>query len=628
MEAIFHSFIKAFGWSIVHSFWQGAIIYALLFLILLAIPKLTPVAKHNLSYLSLCAIFIWFAATFISHFKLPEATPVISFIPLDYELSVISGTGWSFSKIEMLFPFIILIYGIGLFIQSFIFYRGYRLLQKLRKTSLGEVPADWTQIFYKVIAKLDINKKIDFHISTIASVPMVIGYFKPVILFPASLITSLDAEQVEAILIHELTHIRRNDYLLNIVKTVIETVLFFNPFVWLTGRFIRIEREHICDDMVLKYTGQPVKYAETLLQIELEKSRTIPRAAMAAVSKKQHLFNRIKRITTMKTNYMNIKQQLAGVSVLIVAVLCLAWLAPSENLPSNGEKKIQKHSIKTIPHFNPKITLTTDLTDTIIDPKKKKEIKIIVTDPDGKTKEYNSIKGLPDSLKADIGVFEGRDFSFIADSLMLNGKALRKQFKRVFNDTTFLRGQREIAEQFNSPEFKDNMRKTFESFNSPAFKKEMEELKKQFNSEEFKKQFNSEEFKKQQEEIKKQLNSAEFKKQQAELKKMQSELREKLNSKEFKESQRELISRLNSESFSKMPQLFIEGSNYTISGIDSLFVNGGNKGNYRIYLESREKFKRDKELENNKQYQKLKKKFERDVEKLRKKQAENEMNRK
>lgn len=610
MEAIFHSFIRAFGWSIVHSIWQGAIIYALLFLILVSIPKLSAVAKHNLSYLSICAIFTWFVATFISLWQIPLQASGLSYIPLESEYALFTSNGWSFANIEMLFPVIISIYVGGLLVQSFILFKGYRVLQHLRKTNLEEIPEDWVQIFYKVIAKLNINKAIDFHISQIASVPMVIGYFKPVILFPASLITSLDTEQVEAILIHELTHIRRNDYLLNLIKTFIDTVLFFNPFVWLTGRFIRIEREHVCDDMVLKNTGQPIKYAETLLQIELDKSRQIPRAAMAAASKKQYLLDRIKRMTNMKTNYMNVKQQLAGVTIVIAAVFCLAWLAPSKTLEVKKENKNLELSEKPSSVVNPKIAASYDHgIDTII-PKKKSDVKIIVTNPDGQTKEYNSIKALPDSLKADMGMFPGRNFSFIADSLILHSKDLGKGFSGMFTDTAFLRGQREIAEQFNSPEFKLNMKKAFESFNSPEFKKEMGELKKQFNSGEFKKQ---------QDELMKNLNSAEFKKNQA-------ELMATLNSKEFIGNQLKFRSR--------SPEQILKGDNSTIQmegknlflTADSIYLSDDNKKSYRLFFNSREDINREKQLQKNKQYQKLKKKFDRDVEKLRKKQEQTESN--
>ncbi len=407
-----------------------------------------------------------------------------------------------------------------------------------------------------------------------------------------------------------------------------DTVLFFNPFVWLTGRFIKIEREHVCDDMVLKYTGQPVKYAETLLQIEMIKGHPTPQAAMAISGKKQYLFDRIKRMTNMKTNYMNLKQQLAGVTIVIAAVLCLAWLVPSDRTKDKEETKTTGLKAKSPLPVSSKVSVFNKLVnDTIIEPKKKQEVKIIVTDADGKTKEYNSLKALPDSLK-DLGNFHGNSFFFNADSLIINGKALSEQLNGAFNNPEFLKAQKEIAEQFNSPEFKENMKKAFQSFNSPEFKKQQEELMKNFNSEDFKKKqaelmknLKSEGFKKQQEELMKRLNSEDFKKQQAELKKNHAELMAKLNSKEFKESQRALSYGLKYEGLNKFPQVRLEGSDFSISA-DSLYFSGGKTGNYRIFMESQEKSKQEKELENDKHYQKLKKKFEKDVEKLRKKHAE------
>jgi hypothetical protein len=364
--------------------------------------------------------------------------------------------------------------------------------------------------------------------------------------------------------------------------------------------------------MVLRYTGQPVKYAETLLQIELINTERIPQAAMAFAGKKQYLFDRIKRMTNMKTNYMNLKQQLAGVSILIAAFFCLAWLVPSDSIKKKEEIKVTDLKVVTSPPPSPKISVQFEPgNDTIIKPKKKAEVKIIVTDPEGNKQEYNSIKALPDSLKEGLSIFSGKDFPFIADSLRLHGKTLRKQLNGIFNDTAFVWGQKEIAKQFNSPEFKENMKKTFESFNSPEFKKQMDDLKADLNSKEFKKL---------QEELRKNLNSAEFKKNQAELKKQQAELMARLHSKEFKQDQRELISRLKTDALKDMPRIIIDGRDFSISA-DSIFISENNKGNYRIFLDSRDNLKRDKQLENNKQYQKLKKKFEKDVEKLRKKQA-------
>ena len=93
--------------------------------------------------------------------------------------------------------------------------------------------------------------------SAIAEVPVVIGYLKPVILIPAGLLANLPVDQVEAILLHELAHIRRADYLVNLLQTMVESLLFYHPAVWWISHVIRTEREHCCDDFVLARDTDP-----------------------------------------------------------------------------------------------------------------------------------------------------------------------------------------------------------------------------------------------------------------------------------------------------------------------------------------------------------------------------------
>ena len=93
-------------------------------------------------------------------------------------------------------------------------------------------------------------------------VPTVIGWLRPVVLMPASALSGMGPQQLEAILAHELAHIRRHDYLVNLLQTVVETLLFYHPAVWwLSGR-IRVERENCCDDLAVSLCGDPYAYAE------------------------------------------------------------------------------------------------------------------------------------------------------------------------------------------------------------------------------------------------------------------------------------------------------------------------------------------------------------------------------
>jgi bla regulator protein BlaR1 len=148
------------------------------------------------------------------------------------------------------------------------------------------------------------------------------------VLFPIAFASQLEMAHVEAILIHEMAHIRRNDFLLNIIKTVMETILFFNPFTWLCSSLIEREREHACDDLVVQKTHTPLTYAHALLQIELITEKQTPVLTLAASGNHHNLYQRIKRITDMKTTYNTAKQQLLAITLTVLTLVTLAWINP------------------------------------------------------------------------------------------------------------------------------------------------------------------------------------------------------------------------------------------------------------------------------------------------------------
>ncbi|WP_316822503.1 M56 family metallopeptidase [Pedobacter gandavensis] len=545
MEAIVNNLIKATGWSIFHSLWQGAIIYGLLFLIVIAFPKLRSRLKHNLAYGALCLTFICFCITFFSIFKLPQAYGtqqaaelLISESYYEYLNNIPQNIS---TRAEQLFPYLVGIYGVGLLFQLFILLAGYQKMQQLKNSVHETVPLAWATIFQEMSSKLNLQREIGFYLSDKVNVPLVLGYFKPIVLFPIALAAQLDLKQVEAILIHELSHIRRNDYLLNLIKTGIETILFFNPFIWLSGRFINIEREHACDDLVVQLTGTPVTYAHALLKLEILKDKSAPTLSMAATGKNQHLYQRIKRITDMKTNYMNAKQQFFAITLTIITVISLAWVKPSKAEKINAVLatehadmeiagvglKFKRQEIVASKPAKAIITQTADTTK-----RKKSPNVIVVKNHKGQQSYY-----YPDSLGA--GIFMP-DSATQASLAFLSSPEWKKQQEIILANAV------EIRKKFNSPEWKkqrENIRANAEEvrkqFDSPEWKKQQENILA--NAEEIRKRFNSPEWKKQQEDIRikaeefrKQFDSPEWKKQQEEIRKNAAATSAYYNSPEFR----------------------------------------------------------------------------------------------
>lgn len=359
MEALLNNLIQATGWSILHSLWQAALVYALLLPSQMRIFRLKAKLKYNLAFAANTIIFICFIATFLSVFKWPAAQQSVSTMQVITDTNLLSHSFLSAILVpyaEKIFPFLVLLYGIGLLIQSVIVFKGYNKIQSLKRAARISIPEEWNLLFEALTKKLNISKHVSFHLSNHVNVPLVIGFFKPVVLFPVALVAQMEMKHIEAILIHELSHIRRNDYLFNLVRTLIETILFFNPFVWLTGRFIDIEREHACDDLVVDLTNTPLTYAHALLQLELLADQSSPVFALAATGKNQHLYQRIKRITAMKTNYMNSKQKLFAVALTLTTIISLAWINPARSDQQLKRSKLSKDTAL----LSPSVQLPTD----------------------------------------------------------------------------------------------------------------------------------------------------------------------------------------------------------------------------------------------------------------------------
>jgi bla regulator protein blaR1 len=164
----------------------------------------------------------------------------------------------------------------------------------LKTNGLQPINDNLLVIFNELMMKMGISRKVEIFESNQTFSPIVIGNLKPYILLPISLATNLNIRQLEAILAHELAHIKRYDFLINIIQTFIEILFFFNPSVWWISQQIRQEREHCCDDLSLSITGDKMLLVSALSQIESYRNNNP--YSMAFGKKKMPLLNRVKRI--------------------------------------------------------------------------------------------------------------------------------------------------------------------------------------------------------------------------------------------------------------------------------------------------------------------------------------------
>ncbi|NLU95577.1 M56 family metallopeptidase [Chitinophaga sp. Ak27] len=344
-------FVRALGWTILHSMWQACFIYACLRIVFKLWPQAGAKIKYNLSLLSLSGIFTWFLATLFMHIqRITEAreaaAQMVDTVYITTPNPVVYHSQeplvWLLPNLEGYFPFLVTLYVAGMTIMTIKLLSDLFHLQRIRTTHIESMGNAWDKHLDKLTARLQIPRKVKVLISQHVQVPVMLGFLKPLILLPIAMVNNLSEEQLEAVLLHELAHIKRNDYLLNIFQSIVETILFFNPFIWLISKAIRIEREHCCDDLVIASTVQPLQYAHALVALE-EYRLTANRLTMAAANSKQHLFHRIKRIMEMKTKNLNYSQKFLAVLIIATGLVSIAWFNPAKG----KEHKTAEHPADT-----------------------------------------------------------------------------------------------------------------------------------------------------------------------------------------------------------------------------------------------------------------------------------------
>ena len=230
--------------------------------------------------------------------------------------------------------------------------------------------------------QLGIAQTVLLRLSTRVAVPLVIGALRPLILLPASMVEELGPEGLEAILLHELAHISRADFLINIFQSLIETLLFFNPFVWRISAAIRREREHCCDDLVIAQTHQPLAYARALTSLAQQQRLAAPAIALAATGQKPLLLNRIKRIIEMKNHPLRYGHIIAACSLAaIIITVSIVYFSPS--FAQQGKKRVRTKT-------DQQNTVTTTRSRT----------SIVIVDSNGVRHEYSSLDEMPPAEKA------------------------------------------------------------------------------------------------------------------------------------------------------------------------------------------------------------------------------------
>lgn len=354
MEYFIHNIseelLYALGWTVVHSLWQAMLVAIIMAIISLGLQKQTARVRYLAANAGLLSVLAMAVITFnqlyagVKESGLEEilliAAPTTAIVPT--ETTLLQEIALSFSTyFNAHLPLIVTIWLVGVAFFTLRLIGGLAYVQHLKNRYVYPLSDQWQDLLNELARQVPVTRSVQLMESALTKMPMVVGFIKPVILLPVGAINGLTTVQVEAILAHELAHIYRNDYLLNIFQSIVEILFYFNPAVWWISANIRTERENCCDDIAVELCGNSLTYAKALVSLQ-EISQTSPRMAMTFSSSKNQLLNRVKRILNQPQNKSNIMEKLTATCMLLLAILVLSISAnrPYDNQADATEPEI------------------------------------------------------------------------------------------------------------------------------------------------------------------------------------------------------------------------------------------------------------------------------------------------
>lgn len=354
--------VEALGWTLLHSLWQGAVFAILLALLFIALRSYSAQSRYIVATGLLTAFFLTVGTTFWyqwqSAFERSELAQMQTIVKQADDILIFETNNTSTTKKDLtaansqldnnlvvtteqsswftLFsnyyerhlPLLVTIWLLGVLFLQLRFLGQLAYVQRLKHYGTQLIPKSWNDKIEDLEGKLRIQKKVQYLTSMRIESPMVIGWLKPVVLLPRQLLHSLSKTEIYAVLAHELAHIRREDFIVNLMQTLLCNVFFFHPGVWWMSNRVDEEREHCCDDLAVAVTGQATSYAKTLInvsELQLSMHQNVPLAMALSGSSKQRdrggFAGRIRRLFMVSNGVGTFREGFATACILFAALL-------------------------------------------------------------------------------------------------------------------------------------------------------------------------------------------------------------------------------------------------------------------------------------------------------------------
>jgi len=342
--------IHALFLTLMHSLWQGVALALVVALILTFTKRSTSAVRYNLLCTALLLFIVGSALTFYREINLTAKTsgPTITNVTPATNYSAITTTGEQRNLVGQLIKFItlneaviVLLWCLIMVIKCIRLLSSLRTIEFLKRKYVSEAGEHWDGQLKQLAKKIGLQTPVKLLKSVVAKVPMVAGHFKPIILVPATMLTTLPASEIEAILLHELAHILRRDYIMNLLQSFADIIFFFNPAVLWLSSLIRDERENCCDDIAIGEVKNKKQFIHALLSFQEYNLHS--KYAATFPGRKKHLAERVKRIITNNNKTLTSMEKVFLASGILVTCLAIAGF-------SNWERPIQKPSGMSVTH--------------------------------------------------------------------------------------------------------------------------------------------------------------------------------------------------------------------------------------------------------------------------------------
>ncbi len=346
---------------LIHSLWQGILAAVLAGLVILSTPKAGVRWRYGLL---VSVVFLFLLACGFTFFRQLDSSGISSppsvtstgheTLPAfrQTRIPVSPGPPSTFWQVTVQFlnthtDWLMAIWACCFLFKAARLSIGLRHLHQLRHRNIHPPTERWQSELRRLCGLLGISKTVRLLESERVQVPVTIGYLKPLVLVPFGLLASLSPEQAETVLLHELAHIRRKDYLVNLLQCVVETVFFFHPALLWISALIREEREACCDDLVMTTAGNRKSYLEVLVLFQESQLGVLP-LAMGLADRRMPLLNRVKRMLSKENQPLTSLEKIL-LMLALVGMTAFTFLPATPSTPPKTKTGFQQAEQKPAP---------------------------------------------------------------------------------------------------------------------------------------------------------------------------------------------------------------------------------------------------------------------------------------